>query len=541
VTKPAYPRFAVHDALGRRTVTLDGPVATLGRGAGNSLQLAGLEVSRQHAEVVHTPAGYVVKDRGSRYGTFVNGVRVTEQLLTSGDRIECGRTGAVLVFLQNAAATDDTDPNIAAGELRQVATLLDALRELGTDRVLDEVLVLVLDAAIEATGAERGFIMLADATGRLEMTLARATGHVTVPGAGFVTSRKIPEEVFQTGQVTVVADLLESEMAAVHTGTVALGIRHVLCAPLRLVRYVEQAGGVRPRPNIGVLYLDSRERGRLLSPSTRTALEAMATQAALAIENARLYQQGLEKARLDEELRMASHIQQTLLPPGRRVGPFFEAVGASIPSRGIGGDFFDYQDFAGGCFGIGLGDVTGKGPPAALLTALSQGVLAAHASNGAHPAEAIALVNRVLLSRRLESRFLTLFLGVLSPDGRLTYCNAAQNPPLLFSSAVAARRLEVGGTLIGAFPDAVYEQAEVQLRPGDTLVLYSDGITEALDVNGEEFGEDRVRGVVEAHLSETPEAILQHLLDAVSAFARNAMQHDDLTAVVLRFAGPTAA
>ena len=537
MTAISQPRLAVHDALGRRTATLDVPVATLGRGAGNTLQLAGAEVSRQHAEIAQTAAGYVVRDRKSRYGTFVNGVRVVEQLLAPGDRIECGRTGAVLVFLQDGVGNDETDPNVAAGELRQVATLLDALRELGTDRVLDEVLVLVLDAAIQATGAERGFIMLADRAGVLEMTLARAIGHVTVPSAGFSTSRKIPEQVFQTGQVTVVADLLEGEMAAVHTGTVALGIRHVLCAPLRLVRYVEQAGGARPRPNIGVLYLDSRERGRLLSASARTALEAMATQAALAIENARLYQQGLEKARLDEELRMASHIQQTLLPPGRRVGPFFEAVGASVPSRVIGGDFFDYQDFPGGRFGIGLGDVTGKGPAAALLTALAQGVLAARAMSGPHPAEAIALVNKVLLSRRLESRFLTLFLGVLSPDGRLTYCNAAQTPPLLFSSTGTARLLEVGGTLIGAFDDAVYEQAEVQLLPGDTVVLYSDGITEALDVDGEEFGEDRVRTVVAAHLSETPDAILQHLLDAVSAFARNATQHDDLTAVVLRFTG----
>ena len=101
------------------------------------------------------------------------------------------------------------------------------------------------------------------------------------------------------------------------------------------------------RQHIGVLYLDSREKGRLLSPPARTALEALATEAALAIENARLYQEGVEKARLDEELRTASRIQQALLPEGRRTGRFFEAVGASIPSRAIGGDFFDYQDLAG--------------------------------------------------------------------------------------------------------------------------------------------------------------------------------------------------
>jgi sigma-B regulation protein RsbU (phosphoserine phosphatase) len=136
-----------------------------------------------------------------------------------------------------------------------------------------------------------------------------------------------------------------------------------------------------------------------------------------------------------------SRIQQALLPEGRRTGGFFEAVGASVPSRAIGGDFFEYQDLAGGRFGFGLGDVTGHGPPAALLTALVQGILAAHASTAARPDEVIAFTNQTLVSRRIESRFVTLFLGVLSPDGRLTFCNAGQNPPLLFTQS-STRRLE---------------------------------------------------------------------------------------------------
>ncbi len=534
MTDAPLPRLAVHDALGRRVVTLDRPLFTIGRRAGHDLQLAGAEVSRDHAVIALTAAGAEIRDQGSRYGTFVNGVRINAQLLGDGDRIECGRSGAALVFLLQDAASVDDAPAIGAGDLRQVATLLDALRQMGTNRVLDEVLVLVLDAAIDATGAERGFIMLPGRDGALEMELARAAGHATLPPAGFQTSRRVPEEVFSSGQTMVVTDLLESELAAVHTGTVALGIRHVLCAPLRLVRYVERPDAANARQSIGVLYLDSREKGRLFSAPARTALEALAAEAASAIENARLYQQAVEKQQLDHELRIASNIQQALLPEGRRTGAFFEAVAASVPSRAIGGDFFDYHHLSGERFAFGLGDVTGKGPAAALMTALVQGILAGQALTDATPDEVIAVVNQVLLSRRIESRFLTLFLGVLAPDGRLTYCNAAHNPPLLYSRS-GVRRLDAGGTLIGAFPEATYDREDVILAPGDTVVVFSDGITEAMDSSGEEFGEDGVRRVIQQSLALGPERILHALFDAIRQFASAETQHDDLTALVLRY------
>ncbi len=527
------PRLAVHDALGRRVVVLDRPLFTIGRRAGHDLQLAGAEVSRDHAEIVVTSRGAVIRDRGSRYGTFVNGERVSERELAGGDRIECGRSGAALVFLTGDEGSVEDAPALGAGDLRQVATLLDALRQMGTNRVLDEVLVLVLDAAIDATGAERGFIMLPGSAGTLELTLARAAGHAPLPVEGFHTSRRIPEEVFASGETRVVSDLMEGDLAVVHTGTVALGIRHVLCAPLRLVRYVEQATAQDDRRSIGVLYLDSREKGRLFSVPARTALEALAAEAAQAIENARLYQGAIDKERLDQELAVASRIQQALLPEGRRTGPFFDAVGASVASRTIGGDFFDYQGLADGRFGFALGDVTGKGPAAALLTALVQGVLATKALTDAEPDEVVALVNRILLSRRIDSRYLTLVLGVLTPAGKLTYCNAAHNPPLVFGHT-GVRRLEAGGTLVGAFADAAYVRDEVQLAKGDTVVLFSDGVSEAMR-GDEEFGEARVRSVVEASLTRSPGQILAALFAAVAAFTGPKVEHDDLTALVVRY------
>src|SRR6185312_6618906 len=179
-----------------------------------------------------------------------------------------------------------------------MAALLEGLRALGSGRVLDEVLALVLDSEIEVTGAERGFIMLAH-RGRLEFKLARARGKVTLSGRTFETSQKIPEQVFATGQQTIVEDLLDGDLAQLHTGTVALGIRHVLCTPLRLVRYVEREEQRGADEIIGVLYLDSRERGALRSASSVAALDTLSTEAAVAIENARLYREALERAKLE--------------------------------------------------------------------------------------------------------------------------------------------------------------------------------------------------------------------------------------------------
>src|SRR4029078_4252337 len=235
-------RLEVTDALGRRVVPLEKPVFSIGRRSGNDLQLVGSDVSRDHAEIAREGEQYTLRDRGSRYGTFVNSEQVTEKPLAHGDLIRLGRSGgAEMVFLlEDTAVSGSVDKHTtsAVGDLRQIAALLEGLRALGSGRVLHEVLALVMDSAIEVTGAERGFIMLANKENELEFKLARARGRVTLPGKSFETSRKIPEEVFSTGQERGVAALLDSSFATEHNSTVVLGIRHVLCVPLKLVRYL---------------------------------------------------------------------------------------------------------------------------------------------------------------------------------------------------------------------------------------------------------------------------------------------------------------
>lgn len=532
-------RLEVHDGLGRRVIPLDKPELTVGRRTESDLRLTGSDVSREHAEIVRSDEGFLLRDRGSRYGTFVNDEQVTSRLLQSGDRIQFGRAaGTDIVFLLGEPGMlSDRSPATAVSDLRQLAALLESLRALGSGRVLDEVLALVLDAAIDVTGAERGFIMLAVEGDSLDMKLARARGRITLPGNRFDTSRKIPEEVYATGEIRIVADLLDGDLANVHMGTVALGIRHVACAPLRLVRYLDKVDLPSEIKSIGVLYLDSREKGSLLAPHTRVALDTLATEAGMAIENARLYRETLEKARIEHELKIAAEIQRSLLPEGSHNGAYYEASGSSVQARTIGGDFFDMLEMSDGTFGFLVGDVAGKGPAAALLTSKILGIFSAFATGALAPVETITQLNQVLTRRAIGARYATALYGRLSPDGQLVYTSAGHNPALVYGED-GLRRLDVGGVPVGLFPDAPYESSSLALKPGDTLVSYSDGVTEALNTAGEEFGEDRLIAVLEAHFGRSAGEVLAEVVEAVQRFTRGAEQYDDVTALVVRYTGP---
>ena len=529
-------RLEFNDEQGRRVIRVDKDLFTICRRAENDLQLSGKEVSREHAEIFARKDAFVLRDKGSRYGTFVNGERVNgERKLNNLDRLRFGGTDPELLFISQATGSVERVTDLAVGDLRQLSSLLEGLRAMGSSRILEEVLAVVLDSALDVSGAERGFIMLADAEGDLEFKLGRARGRRTLSGTVFKISRRIPEQVFFSGHPQIVMDMLEGDWAGQHGETIAMGIRNVLCVPLRLVRFAERRdSSPQEERRIGVLYLDSTDKGVLASPVTRTALETLATEAAVAIENTNLYREALEKARMEQEMNIAAEMQQSLLPARQRIGVGFEAVGAMSPCRAIGGDFFDYLDLPGGCTGFVLCDVSGKGAPAALMTAMIQGVFRGHAQDSTGPAATMSRVNQVLARRTVRSHFATGFYGILWPDGRFVSSNAGHNPPLLVSGNGTIRRLETGGLPLGMFESSRYEEEEVQLAPGDTLLLFSDGLSEAANSADEEFGEDRLMAAVAAESHLGPDDLLESLLARVRAFSGECAQADDMTALVIR-------
>lgn len=534
----AEAKLKIDDAHGRRVVTLDKPLFTLGRRSSADLKLVSVDVSRVHAEITWDGDQYILRDVGSSHGTFVNGRRIVTHTLAHGDRIGLGQNDVQIIFEADAPSISGLiDARSEVTNLGQMAAILDGLRALGSGRVLDEILALVLDSALDVTEAERGFIMLADEHGELQFRTARGVGRVTLTGISFATSRQIPREVFTTDRARLVSDLRADPTD--HDVTIAVGIRHVMCVPLRVAFHTQKPASDGTHRVIGVLYLDGTERSRMRSSAVLASLEAFATQAALAIESARLYAEAAEKARVDRELSIAAEIQRSLLAPPAFSGDYCDLAAVSIPCRTIGGDFYDYLELDNGGFTFALGDVAGKGPPAALLAAAVQSNFLAQASIGTGPAQTTARVNKALLRRPIAARFATMFHGVLSSDGRLSYCNAGQEPPLLLD-AHGFSWLERGGPVLGLLSVEGYDSDTVQLKPDDLVVVYSDGVTEATNVDGEEFGRDRVAQATARGHGMKPEAMLEQLLDAVRKFSQAAPQADDITILILRYRGRSA-
>jgi sigma-B regulation protein RsbU (phosphoserine phosphatase) len=193
-----------------------------------------------------------------------------------------------------------------------------------------------------------------------------------------------------------------------------------------------------------------------------------------------------------------------------------------------------------GSFAFTLGDVAGKGPPAALLSALLQGLFAAQASGVDGPALAVSRMNTALTRRGIESRYATLFAGHLDPDGKLMVCNAGHNPPLLVSSSGVAR-LTKGGTVVGLFDAAAYDEEERRMEHGDLLVIFSDGVSEAMSATDDEFGDDRLIDAVVAAGRDSAQAVVDNLLESLKAFTHGAPQSDDVTVVVVRYRDPARA
>jgi phosphoserine phosphatase RsbU/P len=533
---------------------LDIPRITIGRSSKNDLVLADLSLSRVHAEIYRQGDQYLVKDAGSKNGTLLNDRQITSPiLLKKGDRITLG--SANIWFnsepQQRVEITDKptpvagttvvpveqliTDPSgLGATTLlpqRRADLPLEILQKAGEQLVatapLDDLLRSIMDLVFQAVSPERGTLMLVDPrTGALDPKVVRDDKRGA--SEGITLSRHIADQVVKGKQSVLTSDAMHDPRFEHGESIVAQGIRSAMCVPLWNSREV-----------IGLVYVDSRIRSNSFTPADLRLLSNLANVAAVKIENNRLFEESLAVRAMQRDLELAAQIQRNLMPRSCPPVVGFDIAGTNLPCRTVGGDTYDFLPREGKRMWLAVGDVSGKGLPAAMIMSHFQAMLRGLAEAD-RPLPQIAGRLNDNLSRTLASnQFISFFLAELEPEeGVLRYVNAGHNPPMKISLSGEVERLKGSGPVLGVVPGVSYSSHETWLGPGDILLLYSDGATESLNTAGEEFGEERLMSCLRSVATFDTETGLARLEESILGFCGQAPRYDDITLLLIRRRAP---
>lgn len=421
----------------------------------------------------------------------------------------------------------DSPPAASGHKPEHLATLYEITRSLNSSLDLEEVLDNIMDRVIEVTGAERGFLMLMDGKGELEFQVARGIDRSDLASPEFQVSTTITRHVKQTGQPLLTDNAQFDERFQRGESIMVLGLRSILCVPITVKERM-----------IGLVYVDNRLQAGLFKDEHLELLTAFAAQAGVAIENARLYRVAVEKGRMEKELQMAHDIQRGLLPRELPALPGYELAADWRSAREVAGDFYDCFALSDGSLGVVIADVSDKGAPAALFMAVARSLIRGSALSANTPADTLQQANRIILSDTTSGMFVTVYYTILHPGGRMQGINAGHNLPLLYRTQRQTHEfLPRGGHPLGWFADLPLEVIEFQLEPGDVLVFYTDGLTEAENTRREPYGEDRLVDVVRQHAALPAAEIMARISQSVIAFMGDAPPFDDTTLVVVRYTG----
>jgi serine phosphatase RsbU (regulator of sigma subunit) len=390
---------------------------------------------------------------------------------------------------------------------------------------LEEVLSRVMDEVIKITHGERGFLMLCEPDGSMSFKAARGLDQQTIESPEFQISRGVVERVANEGKSILTSDAQTDEWLRSRESVRALNLRAVLAVPIRLKEECK-----------GVIYVDNRIQTGIFRPADIELLEGIASSAAIAIENARLYQLAVEKGRLERELQVARDVQSNLIPRTTPQIPGWDFAALWKPARQVSGDFFDFIHLQQGKIGIVIADVTDKGMPAALFMAHARSIIRASVLGPYSPAEAIALANHLICTDPTGGMFVSLFYAQLDPaKNELIFVNAGHNPPLHYrSTSNELIELPRAGFPLGIEDKTTYEQGHMNFQNGDFLLMYTDGVTEATNQTYKLFGKDRLsQTLLDSNLASAQE-IQSAINNAVFRFIGSNEPSDDITLVVLK-------
>jgi sigma-B regulation protein RsbU (phosphoserine phosphatase) len=538
-----FPTIRYTDAAGDYDILLSQESTSLGRLTEQDIVVRDACVSRQHATILRENESYFVVDRNSRHGTFLNGVRVQRAQLHPGDVLQLGSLDAPKMRFHGEEALEvdpasshgpigrllssipDFPPSAqkgppAAREMEQLTWLLSAARQLNAGGAIQDILTTLLQLTLQLTGVERGFVFLREGA---EMKLAQGLNAqgVLLQEDSTISRRAIRKAIESDAKFSI-SDTLSDDSAYAWQSVVVNKIRSIYCIPLRKRDAKGQFADL-----LGLLYLDSQLGAGNLSEIDHQLLDTIATEAAALLQNALLAEAEYKSRRAREELAVAAKIHRGLMSITMPVIPYAVLSARSIPCYEIGGDFSDAVALDD-CVCVAIADVSGKGIPAAIVAATMQGIIHAQLLSGQSLPQIAELLNRFLCTRSV-GKYATLVLLKLYADGRVEYINCGHVQPLLVQAS-GTKWLGESNLIVGLIPAASYSSAECSLKPGERILLATDGLVEAEDSAGEAFGESRLSEIA-------PHLDLNAILDHVFHFQSPNEAQDDCTMLEVRYLG----
>ncbi|MGO9649679.1 MAG: SpoIIE family protein phosphatase [Terriglobales bacterium] len=538
-----FPTLVFVQGNEQRIINLDHSPFSVGRKVDKDLVIADPRVSRDHALIVSENGQFSVVDQGSKHGTFVNGERIQQKNLERNDRLEFGvREVAYVIFNPLHGTTNSAREFLSqisgmhisdeTTDLEKLILFLEAARKLNTVGVLDEILMTLLDVTLKLTRAERAYVFMKNEQG--ELRLAAGRNSKSEPLLEDTTiSHSILEDALKSNSEFVLTDTSRSLDLTGRKSIVAYDLRTVICVPLRKPQVQTTRDTDSPAPAVsaeamGALYVDSRFASRDISGVSNDILHAIATEAASLIENARLVQAEEASRRYQQELAIAASIQQRLMAVTIPEVRFARLSGRNLSCKEIGGDFFDAVNTDAGLTVV-LADVSGKGVSAAILASTLQGMIYSQLTAGMPLTDIVTGVNRFFTDKHIGEKYATVIIARVTDAGALEYVNCGHIPPLVVSGGQVERPSE-GNLPVGLLPDAKYESGHYQLKPGDRVVLVTDGVTEAENASGDFFEDSRLE------LAATGGG-LEDIFAAISNFCCGTPLNDDCTVVELVYTG----
>lgn len=529
----------VTNPSGNRTrVVIEQTPFSIGRQNSCHLTLRDNRISRLHSNIVVEDGHYAIVDNASRHGLYVNGERTPKRLLRNSDRIEFGfpdsykltfvyeddeAMARLLEQMQTGQSSLPGGQNLA--KLRAVTEVARTLRH---SFGVEEVLAAVVDAALTVTGTDRAFLLLRGDRG-LSVAVARDS-----KGADLVdTTPKLRVSDIDAALSNRAEYLSMAPEAVAGLATIFVPLVRVRAANVEETHMVSSS-----EATAGVLVL---EGGRAdLSAGNRELLEALALETSTVLENARLLEEERSKERMAEEISIARRIQQDLLPASLPRTGWFRAAASSNPSNQVGGDCYDFRQVGGAAgesavWSVVVTDVSGKGVGAAILASLLQGAFLSASSDPLHMTGLIHRVNRYVVERAEGEQYATIFFALLGPDGVLHWVNAGHCMPLVLKRDGRLQSLDVTGLPVGMLAAATFERQSRKLDAGDKIVVFSDGLTDVANIDGEFFGTARLKHLAKANAALDCQALHDRILDEVREWAGGVPPGDDITLVVLEY------